>query len=205
MSGRRAILLLFSFFVFPAGSSAGVRLYAQAATTKSDEFAQKLPRPGLPNLGKVSEMLYRGAQPEKQGIEELKKLGIEIVVNFRNERKEIEKEKTLVETQGLRYVSIPWSASDEPDDGQVAEFLKLLHDNRNTKVFAHCHYGADRTGVMIAAFRMAMQGWDPEKSLAEMREFHYHEFWQKHLRKYVRNFPGEMKSNPRLQMILQKN
>jgi protein tyrosine/serine phosphatase len=157
--------------------------------------ARKLSLPGLPNLGQVTEMLYRGGQPTEEGYRELKKLGIQIIVNFRNEKENIEAERREVEALGMRYVSIPWSGWHKPTNHQVARFLTLLRANREKKIFAHCHHGSERTGVMVAAFRMAMQDWTPQQVLEEMKEFHFHHFWFRHLRSYVEDFPRQFEAD----------
>ena len=158
--------------------------------------AQKLALNGVPNFGRVTENLYRGGQPTEEGFRELKKLGIEIVVNFRDEPARIEEERQAVEALGLRPVSIPWSSWHRPKKKQVAEFLELLRANPKPKIFVHCHRGADRTGVMVAAFRMALQGWTPPQALTEMRTFNYHRFWYPHLRRYVQDFPQQWATDP---------
>jgi len=126
---------------------------------------------------------------------ELKKSGIEIVVNLRDEREKIESERRQVESLGMTYVSIPWKASDRPDHRQAAQFLALLRGNSNKKIFVHCHYGADRTGTMLAAHRIANQGWTAEQAYKEMRAFKYHWFWHTHLKRYVFGFPTAYSSD----------
>ena len=162
------------------------------------EQAQKIGLAGVPNFGRVTPTLYRGGQPTDEGFQELKKLGIAIVVNFRNERDKIEAERREAEGLGLRYSSIPWSSWHRPDDTQVAEFLQLVRANPDKKIFVHCHHGADRTGVMVAAFRIAFEHWTPSQALAEMSEFHFHRFWYPHLKSYVEEFPQELLGNPQL-------
>jgi protein tyrosine/serine phosphatase len=126
---------------------------------------------GLPNFGVVSDQLYRGAQPDENGFAELARLGIAIVVNLRHERGRIARERTLVQSLGMHYVSIPWSGHDEPDPEQVAQFLRLLRDNPQRKVFVHCRRGVERTGVMVACYRISRQQWTPERAQAEMERF----------------------------------
>ena len=46
---------------------------------------QKLHFTSIPNAGKISGQLYRGAQPRPGGLEELKKLGITTIVDLRGE------------------------------------------------------------------------------------------------------------------------
>jgi len=172
-------------------------LAAQQAAPAA-ERAQKIELAGVPNFGRVTPTLYRGAQPTNEGFQELKKLGIAIVVNLRNQRDKIEAERREVEALGLRYASIPWSSWHRPSDKQVAEFLQLVRANADKRIFVHCHHGADRTGVMVAAFRIALEHWTASQALAEMSEFHFHRFWYAHLKSYVEEFPQELQGNPQL-------
>jgi len=147
----------------------------------------------------VAPNLYRGAQPRDAGFAELKKLGVAIVVNFRETDKGENEEKNRVEALGMKYVEIPWSSFSKPDNKQVAQFLQLVKDNPKQKVFFHCRRGAERTGVMGAAYRMAFEKWTPEQALEEMEEFHFRGFFFGHLKKYVRTFPQQLESDPLLQ------
>lgn len=152
---------------------------------------------GLPNFGVVSEQLYRGAQPEDRGFAELAQLGIAIVVNFRHEREAIARERTLVEGLGMQYVSIPWRGHDDPNIAQVAQFLRLLRDNPQRKVFVHCRRGAERTGVMVACYRISRQQWTPEQALAEMEAFGFRRRFG-NLSRFVREFPSLLLRDPAL-------
>ena len=150
------------------------------------------------NFGRVTLSVYRGAQPTAEGFQALKKLGVEIVINFRDERNKIESERREVETLGMRYVSIPIGASHDPTSKQVAEFLELVRAGPQKRIFAHCHLGADRTGVMVAVYRMAAENWTPEQALKEMRAYHYHHFWWPHFQRYVEHFPALLAADPKL-------
>jgi protein tyrosine/serine phosphatase len=145
--------------------------------------AKKLRVSGLPNFGQVTEHRYRGGQPTSVGLEKLNELGIDIIVNFRNEPQKIESERSRMDSLGVRYVSIPWRGKDDPNDIQVAAFLRLLRENPEKKVFVHCQCGSERTGVMSAAFRILEQGWTPTQALQEMETFGFRGFWVRHLKK----------------------
>ena len=127
----------------------------------------------MPNFGRVTPTLYRGGQPTLEGLRQLRALGVEIVINLRNEQNEIETERREVEERGLQYISMPWNASYPPDSRAVRSFVELIQANPGKKVFVHCWAGRDRTGVMIAVFRIAMQGWTPARALDEMEAFGY--------------------------------
>jgi tyrosine-protein phosphatase SIW14 len=157
--------------------------------------ARKLDLPGLPNAGKISDVLYRGAQPRAEGYQQLKNLSIEVVVDLHNSGSSQEAERQAVEALGMRYISMRASAIHGPSDAQVAEFLTLLRDNPNQRVFVHCNLGADRAGVMVAAFRIAQQQWTPDQAYNEMREFHFHTFLYS-MGRYIKYFPQNYAQNP---------
>ena len=43
----------------------------------------------------------------------------------------------------------------------------------DTPILVHCMQGSDRTGTVIAAYRMAIQGWSKESAIKEMTEGGY--------------------------------
>jgi protein tyrosine phosphatase (PTP) superfamily phosphohydrolase (DUF442 family) len=169
-----------------ASAAAGVAVAKPAAKIKNG---------AIPNLGQMAPNLYRGGQPEEAGFAELKKLGIEIVVNFRETEKAEKEERARVEALGIRYVEIPWSGFDDPAHKDVAQFLQVLKENPGKKVFFHCRRGAERTGVMGATYRMAFEGWTAEQALHEMEQFKFRGFWFRHLKRYVRSFPEQFKTD----------
>jgi tyrosine-protein phosphatase SIW14 len=151
---------------------------------------------GLPNFGRVAENLYRGAQPTPDGFNTLRAMGVGMVVNFRENHSETEKEKREVESLGMQYVGIPWSANDEPSNAQIVEFLDLVRAHPNTKMFVHCQRGADRTGVMIASYRIAIEHKSTADAVSEMRQYHYDWFWLPHLRRYIESLPELLQKDP---------
>ena len=131
-------------------------------------------RPGLPNLFKVSDRLYRGAQPEDAGFAQLAAMGIRTVVNLRT----FHSDRDACREHGLEYVKITaqaWEAETE----EIVEFLKIAVDPGRRPVFVHCRHGADRTGLMVAAYRVVMESWSKEEAIEEMTRggFGYHTIW----------------------------
>ena len=152
--------------------------------------AEKLQLPGVHNVGKVSDALFRGGQPSQQGLVELRKLGVSTVVDLRGNRGPVEWERSQVESLGMRFVNIPIGGMSPPSDAQVAQFLKLFRDEPNPRVFVHCYYGSDRTGVMVAAYRIAQQNWTADQAATEMNSFGFHYHWYRGMKSYVRKFPS---------------
>jgi tyrosine-protein phosphatase SIW14 len=121
----------------------------------------------IPDFAEVSPTLYRGAQPRKNGFEALAKMGVQIVIDLRGNRKGERKEVTRL---GMQYVPMHWECSF-PKDKIFAKFLTLIRDNPGKKIFVHCRVGDDRTGMMIAAYRMADEGWSPKQAMQEMTKY----------------------------------
>lgn len=151
---------------------------------------------GLPNFGQVSPHLFRGGQPGADGLKALRKMGVSIIVDMRGSKSS--HEEVAVKELGMKYISMPWHCPF-PSDRTFARFLKVIRDNRNKKIFVHCRLGDDRTGMAIAAYRMADEGWSAEKALKEMEEFGFtgvHHLICPTLQSYAKNFPSHLKSNP---------
>ena len=150
---------------------------------------------GIGNFGEVTPRLYRGAQPNKRGYAALAKMGVDIVVDTRGNRKSEAKE---VRRHGMQYVAIPWHCPF-PRDETFVRFLKLMRDNPDKKVFVHCRLGDDRTGMMIAAYRMAAEGWTADEAMIEMRQFGFnrlHHMICPRLSSYEEHFPEHLRRNP---------
>ena len=152
--------------------------------------AEKLKVAGVHNAGRVSEALLRGAQPSAQGLAELKKLGVTTIVDLRGNRGPVAWERAQAESLGMRFVNIPLRGWSAPDNAQVAQFLKLVQQDPTQKIFIHCYYGEDRTGVMVAAYRIAQQNWTADQAVAEMYSFGFHYHLYPGMKSYVRQFPA---------------
>ncbi|MBI4833629.1 MAG: tyrosine-protein phosphatase [Planctomycetes bacterium] len=134
---------------------------------------------GLSNFAKLSDNVWRGAQPEEEGFIQLKKMGVKTVINLRN----FHSDKDDIAGLGLQYVEIPLNAGDT-DEANVVKFLKAVTNSDNLPVFFHCQHGSDRTGMMAAIYRIYVEGWDKEKAIAELPVFGFHEIYDD-IRDYI--------------------
>lgn len=137
-------------------------------------WAQPLSMTGAPNLHKVSDTLYRSAQPSIEGMRNLKAQGIKTVVNLRSFHSDRDK---LGDT-GLGYEQI-FMKTWNPEYKDVVRFLKIVTDPERAPVLVHCQHGADRTGVMVALYRIAVQNWNKRDAAREMVEggYGFHSVW----------------------------
>ena len=160
---------------------------AEPKELRPAEWATPMQLPGCPNLHKVSDDLYRGAQPSKEGMKQLKRLGIKTIINLRSFHSDRDEMGALK----FNYVHIHAKAW-HPEDEDVIPFLRTVARKTSSPVFVHCQYGADRTGMMMAVYRIVMQGWTREAAVDEMTNggYGYHAMWNK-LVEYVNTFDAD--------------
>jgi protein tyrosine phosphatase (PTP) superfamily phosphohydrolase (DUF442 family) len=200
---NRSFTTLAFFFLLPfpllAQTPSPTSAPAAAPTFPPLAHGEKLHITGIPNAGKITETLYRGAQPREVGLPELKILGITAIVDLRGEdRDKIAWERKHVESLGMRFVHIPVSGWSPPTDEQVVQFLSLFRDNPGQKIFMHCRFGDDRTGVFTALYRIGIQKWSAEQAIKEMYFFGFNGFWHPSMKSYIRDFPARLNSSAAL-------
>jgi tyrosine-protein phosphatase SIW14 len=162
-------------------------------------YGEKLKLSGLPNGGKINDSLFRGAQPRDEGVKELKNLGITTIVDLRGEDPgKISWERQQAESLGIRFVSIPVSGWAPPSNEQVAQFLEIFRDHPKERVFVHCRFGDDRTGVFVATYRMAFEGWPAEQAMNEMYFFGFNGLWHPSMKAFIRDFAARLETAPAL-------
>ena len=128
---------------------------------------------GLTNLFQLSDILYRSGQPVAQGLTSAKTLGIKTVLSLQlvNADTTYEAEENTGLT--LEHVSmVPWYVSTE----QLIEAMQKI-DQAEKPVLVHCLHGSDRTGLIVALYRILFEGWTREMAVYEMTEggFGYHD------------------------------
>ena len=144
------------------------------AADRPPEWAVKLEHPGLKNLHRVTPALYRSAQPTAEGMHQLEQLGIRTVISLRAFNSVRDEAKgTGLRLERIRFNT--WHA----EDAEVVRFLRLVAAGTNAPVLVHCQHGSDRTGTMLAIYRMAVQGWSKEQAIRELKEggYGYHTMW----------------------------
>jgi protein tyrosine phosphatase (PTP) superfamily phosphohydrolase (DUF442 family) len=143
-------------------------------------------RPNIANFAEVTPGLFRGAQPSETALVDLSRAGVKSIIDLRKSGTGTIKEKALAQRLGMNYFHIPMGYLGPPPH-KVIKFLKLVLNEDNRPVFVHCRQGADRTGTMIAVYRMVVQGWSLNQVYPEM---HHHHFkpWLVALKRTVENY-----------------
>jgi protein tyrosine/serine phosphatase len=178
------LLLPVAFACAPAAPARSVRVASTESTRPAGSspspswrpahWAQPLERPGVANLHQVEPDLYRGAQPDARGMKSLSEMGVHTVLNLRS----LHSDRDEIGELPLRYEHLPTVAWHTSDD-DVIRFLRIATDPERRPLFVHCQHGADRTGMMMAIYRIVVQGWSKDDAIQEMTEggFGYHSLW----------------------------
>lgn len=161
-------------------------------------WAQPVVNPpiGLFNVYQVTPTLFRSAQPPVEGLSDFAKnqpiiLNGQTIKTLINLRGFHDDDPRLSENTTLNYQRIKfntWHAEDE----DVVRFLVIATDPDQQPVLLHCQHGADRTGMMVAVYRIVVQNWDKETALAEMAQggYGFHTIWS-NLQGYITHLDVE--------------
>jgi protein tyrosine/serine phosphatase len=148
--------------------------------------AADLPPVHVKNFDKVNDHLYRGGAPSAVGVQELGAMGVKTIVDLRTSAEGTAEEKDAAGKLKIKYINIPLGEFGAPSNVQITDILKLLQENSDT-VFVHCRRGKDRTGTVIACYRIEHDGWTNEKALAEAKE-HGMSSFERAMHSYILHF-----------------
>jgi tyrosine-protein phosphatase SIW14 len=150
-----------------------------ASENRPDTWAVPVSAGRLENCYQVSPELFRGAQPRADDVEELRRLGIRTVLNLRKYHSGPEELKSA----GLNVISLPLEADDLTVEDLAAALRRIKHAPK--PVLVHCWHGSDRTGSVVAAYRIVFQGWTSGQALDELRRggYGHHENWFPNIRR----------------------
>lgn len=188
-------IIVLSLFLPSLGQSESSCTAAVENAQGAFAMPERVPLKGVPDFVEVTPHFYRGGQPSRTGFENLRQLGVTLVVDLRGNR---ESERKEVNRLGMQYVAIPWHCPF-PHDATFARFLTLMRANARRKVFVHCRLGDDRVGMMVAAYRMADQGWSAKRAMEEMKASGFtktHHLICPGLAHYESHFPEHYRTSP---------
>jgi len=172
-----------------------VMLFTTGCSAKSEPsvgeravaWAQPLPGVGVENLHRVDAHLYRSGQPDSAGFQQLYALGVRYDLNLR----QFHDDKPLLGDLNITYHHIKINTSKMTYEHLVEGVAFIM--NADAPVLVHCLHGSDRTGTIVAGYRIAAHGWSKEKALEEFRDggYGYHSGWFPNLPKLILSIDEE--------------
>ncbi|MFN2493675.1 MAG: tyrosine-protein phosphatase [Pyrinomonadaceae bacterium] len=147
----------------------------------------------IKNFGQMDARFYRGGQPDENDYKDLAALGIHTVIDLRSDPKEYE--RPLVESLGMKYVSIPMAGKKYPTAEATEMFLKTVSDPATGKFFVHCAGGRHRTGAMGAVYRYQFYKWNFDQVYKEMKQYDFYTSWgHGPFKDFVKDYYAQMQS-----------
>ncbi|HJU53501.1 MAG TPA: tyrosine-protein phosphatase [Pyrinomonadaceae bacterium] len=188
---RRAALAAAALWLMSLASIAPVSL-AQDGAHASEQRALE-----VPNFYQVNEKLYRGGQPREGGLRHLAALGVNTIINLRDDDERASAEGREAQAAGLHYFNVPFGRLGRPTDEQMERVLALINAPENGVVFVHCAKGQDRTGTVVAIYRITHDHWTGEQAKKEAEHYGM-KFWQRWMKDYIQDYYRERAraSNP---------
>ena len=143
-------------------------IYAQQEN-RPDSWAHRISNAEFSNLYLITDDLLRSEQPSEKGFKSLRQQGVKSILNLRSSHGN---EKLTKNFQLYRIKMIPEKITEK----QLMEALRIIK-NADKPILIHCARGADRTGAVVAMYRIVFEGWEKEKALKEMIEggYRFHE------------------------------
>jgi protein tyrosine/serine phosphatase len=134
--------------------------------------------PGVENLWRVTDLLYRAGQPSRAGFRTLESFGIQTVISLRQTVSDL----SLAAGTGLALHRIPMKSRyvAENRGDRIVRAMRCLNAGvARGPVLVHCHHGSDRTGLIVALWRILYEGWSRQQALDELIAggYGYHPIW----------------------------
>ncbi len=106
---------------------------------------------------KVSDGVFRGPHPEEADLRELSGMGIGTVLSLEDNPSVVEEEERACRSLNINFVNIPLSEIASPSPSALKQAVNVIQQYRNGGIYVHCRRGVDRTGYVIASFRMLVE------------------------------------------------
>lgn len=142
------------------------------------------------NFSRASGTIFRGAEPSEDGLEFVRSLGIKSVIDLRKPGEGPDREQAQAHESQLYYFNIG-TGYIHVSDHVIAAFLAVVLNPQHQPVFVHCNDGIDRTGALIAIYRIAVEGWPLDWALTEL-ESHNFRPWQFFLKQTVKRVGDQL-------------
>ncbi len=140
---------------------------------------------------KVSEGVFRGPHPEEADLRELSGMGIRTVLSLEDNPAVVAEEDRSCQSLNINFVNIPLSEIAPPSPSALKQAVSVIQQYRDGGIYIHCRRGVDRTGYVIASFRMLVDRYELDTAYKECCD-HGHSkliyfFWKNSLKRIWRD------------------
>jgi len=130
--------------------------------TRPQRWAKSVNSTFIENFYQIDDEFFRSGNPSKEAFRELESLGIMEVINLQTYHSD--DDEAQVTNVTLHRIKMNAHRITEED---VVEVLRIIKD-RKGKILVHCKHGSDRTGLIVAMYRIVFQGWTKEDASDEL-------------------------------------
>lgn len=149
---------------------------------RPSDWAVKQSHTPFHNFYKLNERIYRSEKPSPKDFQYVQQAGIQSVLDLRLQHKDVQAANGLA----LHLYHVPMK-SKYISDQMIIDAMKIIKDAPKP-LLIHCAHGSDRTGVVIAMYRILFQGWTKNAAIQEMQQGGYHFHWiHKNLVRYIQS------------------
>lgn len=122
----------------------------------------------IPNFHQENAFVSRGARPTEAGMRFLAEAHYKTDIDLEDDIDAVNQESAWAKQMGVNFASFPVNSYTTPSDALIEQILELMSSARAQPVFVHCHFGDNRTGLIMALYRVKFDGWTPEAAYQEM-------------------------------------
>lgn len=162
-------------------------IFAQTAHAQNGKTADK----DLSNFAFVNANFYRGGQPTEAGIKKLAQMGVKTIIDLRGEDERAKTEESWARAAKINFVNVNLRNWFKPQPADIERIIKEIDRPENQPVFVHCRRGADRTGTIVAVYRITHDDYTAKQAIDEAKKFDFGwwQFWMKDfINDYYRDF-----------------
>ncbi len=127
------------------------------------------------NFKQENAFLYRGPSPSMKRLKELKAMGIKTIISVRNNPSE--KKAAFAEKIGMKWMTVKTSVMHSPKQEDIRKFISLVMKPENRPIYVCCVGGRDRSVFYVTAYKIAVEGADPDEAVADMDGSTWHKLW----------------------------
>lgn len=145
----------------------------------------------------VSKNVFRSAQPQESDYQLLRNFNVGTIINLRNDNT-VEESKTHALTNGFEFYNLALdSKSTEADYSRaLTHFFNIIDEKADSgkSILVHCVRGKDRTGLLVALYRVLREHKSPQEAFNEWRESGLSDEWGLGIQDYFWNTVGTLEA-----------